>query len=506
MKNSIIKDVLIFFAEKDVNCIFLTGSVLSEKKFTEKSDIDVVILTSEINTSYTEKILVKKRLYEFIFLSTADLDQVLKNDILSLKGTLYNMIKTGEIIRDRNAYGKSLKEYVNYLHHILYPFMDINEKNRIFIKVNNYLSDLESNIENYLEQNALINDTVSLLIHYLINQSGEFVGNSKNKLNVLNKLYPDLYVQLERVVKKAINTSDSRDFVTLVKNVLNIKYLDEEYCQKFLGSTIREKEIIIKVEFPLIVINISYHEGNRKFATRFGILSYSIIDNKLELSILVTTSHKNYKIIQILADDYHINTIDIKNIKIKNDYLTNSLRKDSWKFNISFTKYFIDNHDIFLEDKSIIALVLINSILDKINSNIHRSFLKFLFELWFPTAYDINMLFDFFTLLKYKQNILLKYDFKCIQIHNRYQEKKDNFVKLSDELCNILFHKFQDNTDKGGFSTMSAFYNNFAENINDDFLILEQFLTRIFKMIGLHNDKSFYVYFFLKTQYNEYRQ
>jgi hypothetical protein len=116
------------------------------------------------------------------------------------------------------------------------------------------------------------------------------------------------------------------------------------------------------------------------------------------------------------------------------------------------------------------------------------------------------MLFDFFTLLKYKQNILLKYDFKCIQIHNRYQEKKDNFVKLSDELCNILFHKFQDNTDKGGFSTMSAFYNNFAENINDDFLILEQFLTRIFKMIGLHNDKSFYVYFFLKTQYNEYRQ
>lgn len=499
MIKDIKNEILVRF--KQCESILLTGSVLRSEKFNKNSDIDVVLLTSKINHPYTEKVILNNNLYEFIFIPLQNIGDIFKNDILSLNGAFYNMIHSSVVIKDTNNIFYFLKEYSIYLHTHLYPYMDDSEQNRIRIKINNYLASLESNTINYMTRLSLVYEIISLLCSLIINQSGAFIGNAKNKMIILSGLYPDLSIKIENSAHRILEHNENREFIELIKKLLSIKNNYKEYSQKIFPLSI-DKNIIVKIEIPIEIILCPYFEGNKNLLEKYKILGYSINNNKLELSLNISTGNKKkHRIIQRIGRIYGIKERDIKRIKITHNYLGNTLNESEKKFHYSFTKYFI-NRNLFLEDKIIIGIVLLNKFLLHTEKNKKNNLLSFLFKIWLPSSYDSEMIYDFFTLLEKKQDLIKKYRNEYLEILKSYKEKKDKFVDLSNEIYSLLYIPFKDVSISEEYLFQKKFYNE-KEKLDIEFFIIEKFLTKVFDMIESSTDKSFYVYFLLKYNKNE---
>ena len=112
------------------------------------------------------------------------------------------------------------------------------------------------------------------------------------------------------------------------------------------------------------------------------------------------------------------------------------------------------------------------------------------------------MIYDFFTLLEKKQDLIKKYRNEYLEILKSYKEKKDKFVDLSNEIYSLLYIPFKDVSISEEYLFQKKFYNE-KEKLDIEFFIIEKFLTKVFDMIESSTDKSFYVYFLLKYNKNE---
>ena len=488
-KETIIRKIITLFT--DCESIIVTGSFLNEK-FNDNSDIDTVLISSKINLPYSEKIELDGILHEFIFLPVNKIDSILKNDILTLKGIIFNMLSSGKIIKDTNGIASNLMEYAKYLHKSYYPFFDEQKRTSLYTKINHYLRELSSKHYDYLTRFIIINEATSLFSQCYINKHAGFIGDGKNKLSALSQLSPKLYNSLQESIKEAISDPDKMaPFLALIQSELNIKNMGREYSQRKLQAK-RSGSETVKVIFPIGIVTNDFYTSHLQ-AGQFGLVDFSISKTTAEILIKIGSKTSYLDIVNKIAKIYHIRDKGKPRIQL----LSAQLNTAEAAFRSSLSALVLGKVISAKLPFFILAIQLLQDLIDQFPVSDKDEAIDFLYQYWLPESYDQELEFDFLTLIQIRENTIRQFD----------RDFETQALADSDEICKIkaitnqlcsLYLEYQDSINSDNIFLHKLITSSGLHN-TQKIIVMESFFSRVCAMLALSSQKAFMAYSIVKS-------
>lgn len=493
-KQKVISKVLNLF--NDCEGIILTGSFLT-KKFDVNSDIDVILISSKINHSFTEKIQINNILFELIYIPINKVDLILKNDIVNLKGVLINMLSSCEVIKNDENISTNLISYSRYLHQKNYPFLDEHKKAEIQLKIIDNIEELCFRKNDFVVNFIIINEITTLFIFLYANKKAAFIGNAKNKLTALKKYFPDVYEKLQASIKKTIITKNEDYFITFIKSESEIENTKKEYSERSLRMNLATNSDL-KINFPMNIVKKEVFLSIQGLSKKLSLVDYSI--SKKQIEITLSNLNISYlKIICIIQKTFGINNTNISKIKLSSQKL--DILEISHKLKIS--KLLLDSIPIISSNYILFGIELINKLLERLVVDDKKAILDFLFDYWLPYSYDEELAFDFFTLNSMRAKTILFFENEQENLYIQYSKKEFNFDNVLNQLYEI-YKLYETNDDFENSFISKHISHKFNPLDIANIIKLENFLSKIFDMIDL-NEKKAQIIFFLKNNKNEFR-
>lgn len=486
---------------RDKELIILTGSYLCQNSYNEKSDIDVIIIDSLLNYPYTEKISIEGVYYEFIFLPLNNFEKILKKDILSSQGIIINMLMYGKIVKDDLNLYENILAYISYLQKALYPKLTENEINGVLIKLQTYIQDLENKNLDQLTQISLINDIIMCFTKLQVDAVNSYLGKGKNKFLNFKNILPETYDQLNNIVQDSCKNGDFGPLINFINKNISPHKLKEEFSQRPLQMQL-DKINYLTINIPVTIIKNSIPNSLTSLKKYFELKYYSITDKNITVLIKSDENESYSSILKIIVEIFMIKKINASKIKI----ISNEWGKfDFYKKHPNIANYCIENISFSESENIIFGINFFRYLLNKkISKQNHDIVVNFMFNLWFPTSYDKEQYYDIFTLKDKRQFEITKYR-KYIENHEHYINSQENIFKENIKNISKYFNNYADEILTNSFNYY-LLPKTISNEIANSIIILEQFLSEIFSMTNLYNQKPFIAYFFKRLIDNERRQ
>jgi predicted nucleotidyltransferase len=487
-KPEIIAEILHLFI--DCEAIAFTGSYLTDR-FHSDSDIDVLLVSSKISAPYSEKIEISGILYEFLFIPLNKIDSILRKDLQSLKGILFNMLSASEIIKDTNGIAANLIEYAKYLHQKHYPYFDAQKRNSLYLKIEHSLRELGSKKHDYLTRFIILNEATLLFSQCYINRHAGFIGDGKNKISALQRFSPKIHDRLQESIRQALSDENNpKPFMALLQSELNLKNTNSEYSQRDLRARISATQTI-KLTLPIGATNNGIHAASLQAMKHSELVDFSFSAQSLTLIVRIKPKASYLDIIGEIAKIYHINDNERPRIKLSSA----PMGKPEIRLRAQITDVVLTGIMAPQLPEFEFALALLRQLTGHLPQPSKDELLHFLYGYWLADAYDLDMQFDFATLLDIRENTIAQFgrDFKALGHPGNESELNAVLNQI-----NTLYIGYQNDiaTENTFLSRLVA-----LSDFKDirQVIAIEGFFTKICGMLALDPKKAFFAYILIHT-------
>ena len=472
----------------DIYAALVTGSFI-KGTFNNKSDIDIILISNSISSTYNQKIRnYCNSGYDFdiTVLPKHRVISLIIRDVVTLKGALIDMLSYGKIIRDNNDFLLDIINYTKLIRRNYYPSLDLDEIDTSLIMISNALEDLYTP-KTTNEEFFIITFIIDKITNLNIRRAKGFFGNGKNKSLNLKKYCPVFYNDLEKAVinyKKHNNES----IVKLIKN--NLKTFGNIRTDYFF----RNPDIFIDnyyddliIKIPKKIIEIEIFSGLRKskelLEKKHSIYFFYFTKKHLIIILKKTRKDKAFNIFFWIFSSFQINFLLKDKIVIQRYYPESIIHGK--KNQILINNYLSTTSNLILN------LQLKTSFIDYVNlcldlykfhikkfglDNYIKEITEYLYELWLPDSYDYDFRYNPEQLKKRKNQKVLEFHFfvqknkkiltnttnKRLVIKNYFLsafDKNDFLIHSSHETdLNLIYFSLKDlNVNKKDVSKISIF-------------------------------------------------
>ena len=482
-KNIIICEINNLFPNS--NFILLTGSYLHNNHNNKKSDIDVVIITTEINRPYSEKLKIREFYLEFIFLPINNIENILKKDVLT-NGILIHMFRNGQLVIDKLNLLEKILEYINYIEKQIHPKLTPFQINDILIKMATYVEDITYANDNLIVKISLINDILTLFTQLYINENNVYIGKGKKKFSCLKEVSFELYQNLENIINDCINTNDYEKFVDFIENNIRPYKLKDEFSQRDLQMYISSKHLIINLPAHLVKNNIIdlIKEVNRIYE----IIDYSIGEN-ISITINAPQGKSYYIIINKLSNIFNFDDINYNKIKLSsNNWKQGGDFKEIIKFAFNYNELkLIKPNDIFF------GVDLFSKMLSSLPKEYHKIIIEFIYKLWIPISYDEGN-YDINSLQEKKKHYLEQYK-KFFKENSHLTSAKDDIYAKYIKNINDYFVQYCKSDNIVQCVNVNLLPQFLDKGVIRNIILFENYLSIFFSMIDFYNYKPLIIYY-----------
>ncbi len=406
------KEIIKFIEAHFTGCIAIIGvGSFFNNRYVKNSDIDVIIFDEVINSSYSEKIIVKDVIYELVVISASKIDIILKEDLIFNTGTITNALKYSKILKDSSSIAIEVIKYSETLRDKLYPtYDDTLIKNKCII-LSNLIDDLEASTV-FLDTYFIVNEINNITLDLLFNSEKAFKGFGKNISRVLESIAPNFYADLTKSTKLCLLENNKDLLIKNTKVFLN-KYeghfSEHSYRDVKMNLNKEVETLLIKIPIKLIHRNKIFVQLNTlKLALSkigYELYFYQLYNDHVEIEIRGARKISIKQLyVAICKAMYikpkHINKIKVVNLNASNFHssffnkISNLALYDIYFINISEAERLKVMHSIFS--------LIINK--QPLNTNENALFTKYLTDKWSAAGYDSYLKFDYKSLLDYKKN------------------------------------------------------------------------------------------------------
>lgn len=338
-KNKVLEVSRTLFYEKypEADCFILTGSQLEEEFVSIVSDIDILIIDSNISGVSSEGMFYKGYKIDFTRVGLYSLNEVLIDSCYSNTNTILNMIIQGIFIEDKHCLELTLKEYCRKLYNndSINYFSEFKEIRRSLVKLqknfskelNEYqipltLSDFLLNISKaYLFFNnngrygfdgfrrskllfnseagkSFLNSINELTKNYLIDNNNKFILAKLDTFLDYSLLNAKKINDFRYILNIYFKSNNSYLFyVKLIKGILKNEVLNSYFIY---GQRV-SKNSVFKYEYILV-----FKQGNESLIIK----NLNDLVNDLNLTTFKYTSVDAFYISEIWKNEYLINIHD----------------------------------------------------------------------------------------------------------------------------------------------------------------------------------------------------
>ncbi len=493
----------------------ITGSFI-KGTFNENSDVDIILFSELISESYTQKNRdFSNTGYDFdiTILPKNKISSLIINDVVSLNGSLTNMLSYGEIIKDNNNFLAEVIEYSKSVSNYYYPSLEYSDVDMTLIMISNALEDLDE-LSSENETFFTLSFIIELMTNLNIKRAKGFLGKGKNKAKNLKEYCPHFHHELENAITK-FKAGDIQFFKNVIKaNINTFGGLKEDYSFRNYNITIDSFDNKLIVKVPIRVINSDMFLGLKKFKTFIESKDYTFNFFYLKKShLVIIVNKKNFgKVFDlrfIICKSFGINVILQNKVSIQKYYpegiIFGQKKLDYIENHFLITsKYILSFNQNFSFLNSIVSCMFIyNYFIEKLELNkVNDKLLNFLFELWLPESYDYDLKYSF-NLLKQRRDLILS-EYKSLYKKNEaffFNEINQPSSDIVDILSMLESNYFFDEINSVDLNlidfSMKKF--NFDEKETNKINLFVYFIDHTFSQFSLMNNKAIIPYVILKT-------
>ncbi|MGV0938881.1 hypothetical protein [Empedobacter falsenii] len=236
-KNKVLEVSRALFYEKypDADCFVLTGSQLEEEFVSIVSDIDILIIDSNLSGVSSEGMFYKGYKIDFTRVGLYSLNEVLIDSCYSNTNTILNMIIKGVFIEDKHSLELTLKEYCRKLYNIdsINYFSEFKEIRRSLVKLQKNFS---KELKDYQIPLTLSDFLLNISKAYLFfNNNGRygFDGFRRSKLLSNSEAGKSFLNSINELTKNYLIDNDNKFILAKLDTFLDYSLLNTKKINDF---------------------------------------------------------------------------------------------------------------------------------------------------------------------------------------------------------------------------------------------------------------------------------
>ncbi len=433
-----VTDILKFIEKhfKGSIAVLGTGSFFNQRH--EGSDIDLILLSNQVNDSYSEKIVFNDITYDIVVLPLSSIDKIIREDIVFKSGIVVNMLIKSTILKDKDEVATQLIEYTKQIKYKLYRKYDDDALKKKIILLSNLVKTLQSG-NTFLTSFVIVSDITQILIDLVLNSALSHLGFGKNKVSELKLNDPDFHDQLSNSLNLYFAENDVSLLLDLAQRVISKSEVQtQQYSYRDLATVCltKEQSYVIKIPTSIIKkheIHSRLHSFNKALqGIECNIFFYELYNDFISIKIRGTNSFEPIKLYRMVVSHIGVNPQWLSKIKIT-EFSPEQHMYDPFATLVEMMIKRDEAYGGSPAERLKMIYAIFNDLLGKIKlqKQEYDYLIKYLLMIWEPASYDMYLKFDYKSLVKYR----LTSREKCTDyIENLNLDK----IKLSLSSVNII--------------------------------------------------------------------
>lgn len=433
-----VTDILKFIEEhfKGSIAVLGTGSFFNQRH--EGSDIDLVLLSNQINDSYSEKIIFNDVTYDIVVLPLSHMDKIIKEDIVFKSGIVSNMLVNSTILKDQNEVAAQLIEYAKQIKYKFYQKYDDDALKKKIILLSNLVENLQSG-NTFLVSFVIVSDIIQILIDLVLNSASSHPGFGKNKVSELKLNDPDFHDRLSDSLNSYFAKKDISQLLNLAKRVISESEVQtQQYSYRDLATVCSAKEQTYLIKIPTAIIKkheiLNRLHGLNKALRRIGhtIFFYGLHNDFTDIKIKGPNSFAPIDLYRMVISHIGVDPKWLSKIRIT-EFLPEQHMYEPFAALVEMMIKQDEAYGRSPAERLKMIYAIFNDLLGKIKlrQQEYESLIKYLLMIWEPASYDMHLKYDYKSLVKYRL---------ASRVKNIDRIKKLNLdeIKLSPSSVNII--------------------------------------------------------------------